>query len=53
MISSGILDPLKVVKTALVDASGVASLLSTSECVIVVRLCRHFLRYSYYGLLTL
>jgi hypothetical protein len=37
MINSGILDPLKVVKTALVDASGVASLLSTSECVIVVR----------------
>ena len=34
MIASGILDPLKVVKTALVDASGVASLLTTSECAI-------------------
>jgi len=35
MIKSGIIDPLKVVRTALVDASGVASLLSTSECMIV------------------
>lgn len=35
MISAGILDPLKVVKTALVDASGVASLLTTSEACIV------------------
>lgn len=31
MISSGIVDPLKVVRTALVDASGVASLLGTTE----------------------
>ena len=35
MIKSGVIDPLKVVKTALVDASGVASLLTTSECMIV------------------
>lgn len=34
MIAAGILDPLKVVKTALVDASGVASLLTTSEAAI-------------------
>lgn len=31
MIASGIVDPLKVVRTALVDASGVASLLGTTE----------------------
>ncbi|KAJ1968571.1 chaperonin [Dispira parvispora] len=35
MIERGILDPLKVVRTALVDSSGVASLLTTSECMIV------------------
>lgn len=35
MIKAGIVDPLKVVRTALVDASGVASLLTTSECCIV------------------
>jgi chaperonin GroEL len=35
MIKSGIVDPLKVVRTALVDASGVASLLTTSEACIV------------------
>jgi len=35
MIAAGILDPLKVVKTALVDAAGVASLLTTSEACIV------------------
>ncbi|EJD50658.1 chaperonin GroL [Auricularia subglabra TFB-10046 SS5] len=35
MIASGIVDPLKVVRTALVDASGVASLLTTSEACIV------------------
>jgi chaperonin GroEL len=35
MIKAGIVDPLKVVKTALVDAAGVASLLTTSECSIV------------------
>ena len=35
MIKAGVIDPLKVVRTALVDASGVASLLTTSECMIV------------------
>jgi chaperonin GroEL len=35
MIKAGIVDPLKVVRTALVDASGVASLLTTSEACIV------------------
>jgi chaperonin GroEL len=35
MIAAGILDPLKVVRTALVDASGVASLLTTSEACVV------------------
>jgi len=35
MLKAGILDPTKVVRTALMDASGVASLLTTSECVIV------------------
>jgi len=34
MIASGIIDPAKVVRTALTDASGVASLLCTAECVI-------------------
>ncbi|KAL9126129.1 MAG: hypothetical protein Q9217_004773 [Psora testacea] len=34
MIASGIVDPLKVVRTALVDASGVASLLGTTEVAI-------------------
>ncbi|KAJ7471740.1 chaperonin Cpn60/TCP-1 family [Mycena latifolia] len=35
MVKAGIVDPLKVVRTALVDAAGVASLLTTSECSIV------------------
>ncbi|KAF9694963.1 hypothetical protein EKO04_006971 [Ascochyta lentis] len=35
MIDAGILDPFKVVRTALVDASGVASLLGTTEVAIV------------------
>jgi chaperonin GroEL len=35
MIKAGIVDPLKVVRTALVDASGVASLLTTSEACVV------------------
>ncbi|KAJ7621819.1 chaperonin Cpn60/TCP-1 family [Mycena rosella] len=35
MVKAGIVDPLKVVRTALVDAAGVASLLTTSECCIV------------------
>ncbi|CCH42514.1 Heat shock protein 60, mitochondrial [Wickerhamomyces ciferrii] len=35
MISTGIIDPLKVVRSGLVDASGVASLLATTEVAIV------------------
>ena len=35
MLATGIVDPLKVVRTALVDASGVASLLGTTEVAIV------------------
>lgn len=35
MIQAGIIDPLKVVRSGLVDASGVASLLATTECAIV------------------
>ncbi|KAG2227352.1 hypothetical protein INT45_004307 [Circinella minor] len=34
MIERGIVDPTKVVRTALVDASGVSSLLTTTECII-------------------
>ena len=33
MISAGIIDPAKVVRTALTDASGVASLLCTAEVI--------------------
>ena len=35
MIESGIIDPVKVVRTALVDASGVASLMITTEAMVV------------------
>ncbi|ODV93146.1 hypothetical protein PACTADRAFT_46457 [Pachysolen tannophilus NRRL Y-2460] len=35
MIKAGIIDPFKVVRNGLVDASGVASLLATTECAIV------------------
>lgn len=35
MISTGIIDPTKVVKTGLVDACGVASLMTTTEALIV------------------
>ena len=35
MIQGGIVDPLKVVQTALIDAAGVASLLTTSEACVV------------------
>ncbi len=35
MIDAGIIDPTKVVRTALTDASGVASLMTTTECIIV------------------
>jgi len=34
MIKSGIIDPVKVVRTALVDASSIASLLTTTEVII-------------------
>jgi len=34
MIKSGIIDPLKVVRTALVNAASVASLILTTEAVI-------------------
>lgn len=34
MIATGIVDPTKVIKQALMDASGIASLLTTAECVI-------------------
>ncbi|KHJ42381.1 chaperonin GroL [Trichuris suis] len=34
MMETGIIDPTKVIRTALQDAAGVASLLSTAECVI-------------------
>lgn len=34
MVSAGIIDPTKVIKQSLIDASGVASLLTTAECVI-------------------
>lgn len=30
----GIIDPTKVVRTAILDAAGVASLLTTAECVV-------------------
>lgn len=35
MVAKGIIDPTKVVRTALVDAAGVASLMTTTECMIV------------------
>eukprot|EP01119_Soliformovum_irregulare_P022937 TRINITY_DN792_c0_g1_i1.p1 TRINITY_DN792_c0_g1~~TRINITY_DN792_c0_g1_i1.p1 ORF type:complete len:579 (+),score=220.20 TRINITY_DN792_c0_g1_i1:85-1821(+) len=35
MVQSGIIDPVKVVRTALIDAASVASLLTTTEAVIV------------------
>ena len=31
---AGIIDPLKVVRTALVDAASVSSLITTSECIV-------------------
>lgn len=34
MIETGIIDPVKVVRTALVDASGVASLMITTEAMV-------------------
>ncbi|XP_078433129.1 chaperonin CPN60-2, mitochondrial-like [Wolffia australiana] len=35
MVRSGIIDPLKVIRTALVDAASVSSLLTTTEAVVV------------------
>ena len=35
MMAEGIIDPAKVVRTALVDSSGVASLMITTEAMIV------------------
>ena len=35
LIKVGIIDPTKVVRIALNDAAGVASLLATAECVII------------------
>ena len=35
MVKAGIIDPVKVVRTALTDAAGVASLLFTSEAMVV------------------
>uniref|UniRef100_A0A914GW71 Heat shock protein 60 n=1 Tax=Globodera rostochiensis TaxID=31243 RepID=A0A914GW71_GLORO len=34
MIEAGIIDPTKVIRTALQDAAGVASLMATTECVV-------------------
>jgi|TARA_B110000305_G_scaffold2234_1_gene2189 chaperonin GroEL len=34
MVKAGVIDPLKVVRTALIDASGVSSLMLTTECMI-------------------
>lgn len=35
MIKEGIIDPTKVVRVALVDSASVASLMTTTECMIV------------------
>lgn len=35
MIKAGVIDPLKVIRTALVDAASVSSLLTTTEAVVV------------------
>ena len=35
MVAAGVIDPLKVVRTALTDAASVSSLMMTSECMIV------------------
>ncbi|KAL5217240.1 hypothetical protein ABZP36_017924 [Zizania latifolia] len=35
MVKAGIIDPLKVIRTALVDAASVSSLMTTTECIIV------------------
>ena len=35
LIAKGIIDPTKVVRTALVDAASIASLMTTTECMVV------------------
>lgn len=35
MYKAGVIDPMKVVRTALVDASGVASIMTTTEAMVV------------------
>lgn len=35
MLESGILDPAKVVRRAIIDSSSVASLMITTECMVV------------------
>jgi chaperonin GroEL len=35
MIEEGIIDPAKVVRRALIDSSSVASLMITTECMVV------------------
>ncbi|PSC68063.1 Chaperonin mitochondrial [Micractinium conductrix] len=35
LVRAGVIDPMKVVRTALLDAASVASLLTTAECIIV------------------
>ena len=35
LVKAGVIDPIKVVRTALMDAASVASLLTTAECIIV------------------
>ena len=35
MIEKGIIDPTKVVRSALIDSSSIASLMITTECMIV------------------
>jgi len=35
MVKAGIIDPLKVIRTALMDAASVSSLMTTTESIIV------------------
>ncbi|KAJ0806813.1 putative chaperonin Cpn60/TCP-1 family, groEL-like equatorial domain superfamily [Helianthus annuus] len=35
MVKNGIIDPLKVIRTALVDAASVSSLMTTTEAIVV------------------
>lgn len=37
LVAAGVIDPLKVVRTALLDASSVAALMTTTEAIIVER----------------